>query len=506
MIKEIHNNPFRILGVFSNSAMRDVIANEGKIKAFLKVGKAISYPLDLTSFLPPIERDEKALAFAKSQLSLPNDKVKYAQFWFIKSTPIDDVAFSHLKNGDLDGAIELFKKKRSASSLQNLVVCHLIKGNYLDAILTAEDMYSEFSEDFIKEVDQLSSANKINLINHFVDSLISSGVDLSSIKVSPFDSDWISAINSKVSKLIIDKLKTALDTAKATSGKDGKTRLKAGIKLVTVIKSELPKIKKIVNRMQYQSLADEHANEVLQCGIDYFNESDDIDAAYKALPLQKFATKIAVGSITKDRCKENLDILQKFIAKLPPKEVMAEVKTIRNELDKFRKEFLIKNIGDSICLLQNTKSDIQSIKNKLGATNSFYLKISTHVASEALNNMIEVLNKKMNKMDRVTLFDSVIQDAFYVTLLIDEFDLEEDFKLIYNTNKSSLYSLFRQFIPPTSIPSSCSTTSKTSSRSRSCSSYVPKAFGSSSSNSSSSSGCMVVAIIGFVFSLISLAI
>ena len=130
MITQVTQNPFRILGVFANSAMKDIVANEGKMKAFLKVGKDVSYPLDLPSILPAVKRSEAIVADAKSKIALPDDKLRHAQFWFVKSTSIDDVAFNHLYQGDFDGAVETFKKKRTASSLQNLVVCYLIKQNY----------------------------------------------------------------------------------------------------------------------------------------------------------------------------------------------------------------------------------------------------------------------------------------------------------------------------------------------------------------------------------------
>ena len=52
MIKEIAYNPYRILGVYSNSPIRDVVKNENKINAYLKVRKDISFPLDLPTFLP----------------------------------------------------------------------------------------------------------------------------------------------------------------------------------------------------------------------------------------------------------------------------------------------------------------------------------------------------------------------------------------------------------------------------------------------------------------------
>ena len=50
MLDIVLNNPYRILGVYSTSSQRDVVANQGKMKAFLKVGKDVSFQLDLPYF------------------------------------------------------------------------------------------------------------------------------------------------------------------------------------------------------------------------------------------------------------------------------------------------------------------------------------------------------------------------------------------------------------------------------------------------------------------------
>ena len=42
MINAITNNPYRILGVYSNSPKKEQIANQAKIKAFLRVNKNVS--------------------------------------------------------------------------------------------------------------------------------------------------------------------------------------------------------------------------------------------------------------------------------------------------------------------------------------------------------------------------------------------------------------------------------------------------------------------------------
>ena len=440
MIKEIQDNPFRILGVFSNSATKDIVANEGKMKAFLKVGRAVSYPLDLPSILPSVERNETIVSTAKSQIALPDDKVKHAQFWFIRSSQIDDIAFNHLYQGDFDGALETFQKKRSASSLQNLVVCDLIKGYYQAAVQTAASLYSEFLDDFVKTIDPQATSNKQTLINQFVNGLIDSGVDLSSLRTSLTDPDWTGAINGIVSKPLVDNLKKALESAKASRGNGSNARFIAGNKLMSVVKSSLPNLKGVLDSLQYQVLADELANEILQCGIDYFNDSRDDDAPHKAMPIQKYALTIAVGSVTKDRCKENVDILQKIIEKLPPKEVAVEAKAINKELEKFCK--LPDKISHSISLLNAVKPYIIAIKNKLGSSNSFYLKISTQVVGNALHNVIEEVNvaQKMIQSYEEYKAEKERQRQWQRNSMYDDDDPFGDNSLLSSRFHPSLYS------------------------------------------------------------------
>ena len=75
MTSMLTNNPYRILGVFSNSPKKDVLSNLNKMKAFLKVGKTISFPLDLPLFLPSIERDEAIVSSAQTSIELPMDRI-----------------------------------------------------------------------------------------------------------------------------------------------------------------------------------------------------------------------------------------------------------------------------------------------------------------------------------------------------------------------------------------------------------------------------------------------
>ena len=85
------------------------------MKAFLKVGKSVSFPLDVPQYLSSINRTEASAADAEAKLTLPKDQILHAQFWFIKTTPLDEVAFNHLFAGEIDKAEEIWQKRECLS-------------------------------------------------------------------------------------------------------------------------------------------------------------------------------------------------------------------------------------------------------------------------------------------------------------------------------------------------------------------------------------------------------
>ena len=137
----LQNNPYRQLGVYSNSPTKERLANHNRMKAFLKVGKSVSFPLDVPQYLSSINRTEASAADAEAKLTLPKDQILHAQFWFIKTTPLDEVAFNHLFAGEIDKAEEIWQKRECLSALQNRIVCALIRNRYDSAIKCAEVLY-----------------------------------------------------------------------------------------------------------------------------------------------------------------------------------------------------------------------------------------------------------------------------------------------------------------------------------------------------------------------------
>lgn len=479
MLDLIKNNPYRMLGVYSTSSQKEIMGNIGKMKAFLRVGKNVSFPLDLTSILPEINRSEDNVKDAAAKLTLPAEQLQYAQFWFANISQFDDIACAKLVNGDVDGAINIWNKKDSASSLQNRIVCALIRQNYREVINCAELLYSNYADDFTKMIlGNTATISSGNLANDFLTVLCDS---VGAKKFLPYITKplWKQYVGSKSTQPLIDNISNAITTAKTSKG--GVTaRYNAGIKLMNDTKEDLLQLKQFLstNDLQYQMIVDKLGLEILQCGIDYYNGSGANDAAFKAMRLQKYALSIVVGKMAKDRCKENVDILDDIIAKLPPMQVFNEDKAIKEELRKYCQ--LPDKICHAITLLNNTKPYLQTIKSRLGVTNEYYLKLSTQVVGNALHNLIEEVNAMIKAVSDATsgaddyfkalaiktVLTNTVQEAWKATLIMDTFDMESSFKTNrYNPQRASLKDLYdklgvstREPQPPTPTPPSTDNT------------------------------------------------
>lgn len=509
----LRNNPYRLLGVYSNSPTKERLANHNRMKAFLKVGKPVSFPLDLPQYLSAIKRTETSVMDAEAQLTLPKDQLLYAQFWFVKATRLDEVAFNHLFAGEIDKAEEIWQKKDTASSLQNRIVCALMREDYRSAITRAETLYENplYSNQFVSAIlGADGNADVASLAFRFLDVLCDEA-GANQLLLFIDDDAWKSHVEEKAVKPLVDSIQDAIAIAKKSKEKGAEARLNAGEALRENTRSAFQQLKGFLSAtdLQYQMIADKLGLEILQCGIDYFNGSDEPEAAHKAMSLQKYAQSIVVGQMAKDRCKENVDILQKIIDDLPPSEVYAEDKAIKEELRKYCQ--LPDKICHAVTLLNNTKPHVQSIKSKLGASNSYYLKISTQIVGNALINIIAEVNEAQTILSAdkddpkatlaailgITHVKLALRNAWKAIVIMDGFDMEADFKNgRYNNNRSILIELCKEldvstsnYTPTTSTTRSCSTTTNSASGNRQK---------NTTSSDSSHSGCFA----GLVFVLV----
>ena len=466
----IYDNPFRILGVYANASIKDIKANEAKAKAFLNVGKEVSYPCDFTHLLPPVQRTTELMATANSKLTLPSEKVKYALFWFVKVTPLDEIAFNHYANGNIEQAIVIWKKKECFSSLLNTSTQALAQGHVLKAVdsmmtlLESENYRCEFIKAVTDETFQISEEE---LVHTYLDVLIpASSYPL--LQLSTLSDKYKNYVKDKLVAPTIADIESEITKSKSIKRENSSARYNAGIKLMNLAKNKLAELKKLLigNDMRYQIIADKLGLEILQCGIDYYNNSENADAAHKAIELQSYAQSVVVGQMAKDRCKQNTDILKKIIAELPPMEVLEEDRAIRKELERFCN--LPDEVQYAIELLRNTLPHFRIIRKQLGRNNTYYLKLSTKIVGNALHNVIEEINTTQKEVEeyvdmllldslymdiiakalkRARLIDTelskrlrpVLRESWKAIKLMDKFDIENDFKNSrYLTNRESL--------------------------------------------------------------------
>lgn len=395
MPKFIDQNPFRIFGVYTNSSIKELTANKTRISAYAKVGRNSSFPLDSAGQLPDIVRTPETIMNADHELALPNNRIVHALFWFNKGTSIDEVAISHYLNGDVAKAKELLSKKISASSLVNLSVIGLIEGNYSIAL---QSMYTlvantEMCTLFVKMICGDTFSMESNAIwKLYIDFLlreIKADVLLQSMPTECVGAEYEYIKDKSIEEPIRILQEEIINARETSSGKNPSASYAAGLKLMESAKKNLSLIKSLIGTkdLRYVTIADAAATQILQCGISYFNETDDDDAVDKAMVLQDYACSIAVGSLVVQRCKKNLEILKKKKEEAP---VSDNLSFIKDKLSSFV------NAPSSISLARqlivDCKPHLMSIAQYLGKSNELYIHVSSIVAGNALGMTISVVN------------------------------------------------------------------------------------------------------------------
>ena len=445
MLDIITRNPFRVLGVFSNARSADIIRNLGKMKAYLNVGKVVDYPSDMKSFLSMPNRTLQNVQDAQTDINLPKDKIKYGLFWFCNVSPIDESALNNLANGDIEKAKEILSKRESFSSLVNLAVINLIQNNVAEAL----QLYSKLIHNFTFRVQfvatvcddtfQISESNLMEIVigellkissPKILISVVSDQNDLLFLKQKAIE-DPLSLINSEIAK------------AKSVSASDADSSYRAGKALIRNTKTALADLKSLLGPtdMQFQSISDNLAKQILQCGINYYNNTDDDNDIDNALEIQEYALKVAVGKLTKDRCQQNVKILKE---KKEREAYEAHVVEIAEQLKLFNNA--LPSIDRARIFINKCKPHLNVLKQKLGSTNDLYLKISSAVANNALGMLISVVNTAQQRGTDISELSSKVQSALDVMLLIGDLDMSYEEKSRYNKNRTALVEIASKIV------------------------------------------------------------
>ena len=407
----INSNPYRILGVLSNSSRKEIVANYSKIKAYLKTGKQLSFENDFNGILKPVVRNEETTANAYNAITLPKDRFLAGFFWFIESTDLDSNAIDHIRLGDIDKAIDVLRTKPTVSACINLALLHLIKKEYTTALyyyaylLDVEEKRCEllsiltentelFSEDETIRlfVDKLVTCfPEVNWIQSLSQKQITVGKDILDIKDFFVKSNVYECLTDRLTNIYVKRIENCLHEASRINKKDAKSSLSSALLLEEKSKDLLRTLRVALGKdnRTFIELSDKIAVQTLDHCIDYYNnEKDNPQKAKVIIRLLRFAMRTAEGKIAKDRCKQNLEFIKSQCEKLLVDEIKVEVQYIDRQISEFNKFYSISKsnyVGYLESTLYNCFQQLLAIKNKVAEEHILYIKESSKVVNFAVD-------------------------------------------------------------------------------------------------------------------------
>jgi hypothetical protein len=492
----IKNNPYRIIGILVGTSTKDEHNKIKKIKMYIdaeqEVPEDFSFPI-----LGELHRTLSNVNDAVSKLTLNKNRVEAALFWFYNGNEIsDEPTFDAIKSSKEEAkeALKVWVKlansedvtDRNASAFQNISTIHLLnafkengitkstlekgillklkflESNYFENFLklsadttykvTSKEIQSQFLNEVYLEIEKKDS----KLLGWFLETL--SKTEFAAKK------EYLDVFISKP----IDQLKIKIDETKEIRKRSPAKGYTLGTKLYKDEKENLLLFENILgkNNIQYSSIADKLAGEILQCGVSYFKNYKDTstDPAEKSMELFKIAKRLAVGNVAKQKIDENIENLNEWVEQKPERDKHNLIKSDLNKLIEILNRFDNKTetIENAKILLTQTKPHLLNIKNILTVSDELYLKLSTRVAGQAQSYIIEEVNNAQQHFDikvardrysTILILKTALKAGWDVTNLIEGFDMETDYKINrFIPNKKTLRELCAQLDISTGDP------------------------------------------------------
>jgi hypothetical protein len=525
----ITQNPFRVLGLTGNATEKELQKQIGIIKRYAEVGKSKSFDYDF-EFIGDFTRSAEEIQEASNRIEQAHKKFLYSLFWFVKNTQFDEIAFNNLKEKEIEKAIEIWNKTlkeeittKNYSSYLNLSTLYIALSTIEEQIdlqklqtgisLKGNLIHSESLKDLSRLVTGNGVANNpIDISKKFVDEIIellkpylnkNNGIstnDLISL-FSTFPSSIQKYISSKFTEVPISAIENKIEKTTRKRKNNPQDAEEYGEELYKSTKQDLSLLKRLMgsSNVQFQMITNKLANEIMQCAIEYYNfhrkDDSNIDPGDKALKIAKLAKSIGPNGQVLDRIIENTEPIQEWVDEKPSREKQkvaeSEISFVTKQLINFQNQS--DTINNAKQLVINCKTELESIKTKLGEHDNVYLELSTAVAANAQGMTVGVVNLAMEKRNKyveyinyqndpfarlnrpsfrttgnslldsfgneppyapeysLTQLKSVIKEAWGVTKLIGTLDMLQNQRNNYNKNKTSLKSIMEQLDIPTNV-------------------------------------------------------
>ena len=321
----IQNNPFRVMGVFTNDSSDIISTNNSRMKAFAVIGKVVSFWQDMISvFGTEPNRQVETLASGVAALSSSEGRLRSGLFWFMNLNATDARALAALaRGGDLLEARKIWEDgEQNMSSLQNQLMCCLLKDprSYSKALQLASTLYRKYGHDFVVTVCYgFEVVSPDQLMSMFLTEIVKAS-----------DGDcwwWDKAVKRQGSKAIdlqwteakamlhLSKLQDALNVAKTTEIHSTQDNYDIAVALMKQAEPHLKALKALNDGhpallSRYATIADAVCEEILNREIEYYNHIGWFSGkADRVLVLKRFCYRYAATVRFKDRCRLNINIV-----------------------------------------------------------------------------------------------------------------------------------------------------------------------------------------------------
>jgi hypothetical protein len=484
-MQAITNNPYRTIGLLAGASLKDQTRQANRLKQFVEAEQEVTDDFSFPA-LGKLNRTANSINDAVAKLNLNNDRINAALFWFYNGSHVDEASFDSIKDSNLQNAISIWEKRTFSgeisqsnhSAFQNLSTLKLLAAFDSGALNTTllEDgilLKLKFLEsDFVKDFKALTTDETFRTTKKDLELFFLNQVQTEIEKNYNFSSQkFIDIINKQsftakedflkgFAQKPIEIIEKQVESCKARR-KIKKDVIVAGTTLYKEAKSNLETLKSILgtSNLKFQTISDKVSDEVLQCGIQLFNDfrtHETYDPGKPAMDLFVKAKTLAIGSIARQRCQENTENLQNWINEKPERDKQNKIKVDFDALLTILEEFENRSetIENAKSLINRTKPHLNNIKTILGSNDEIYLGLSTRVAAQAQSYVIGEVNESQQNLDYKLALDkygtinrikTVLRNAWDAITLIATLEMEYDFKTNrFYANKEALKGLCNQ--------------------------------------------------------------
>ena len=352
----ILDNPFHVIGLPADCTAREKAKREGRIKAFLRIGKPLAFGDD-DLFFEGCRRNQITVERSLSALHDATDRIGYGLFWFTRSGLLDDHALAFVRRQDLRGALRIWQRVEGrlptpnyASSLNNFgTLCLLVgikarSGWPIDKSVRTEyilrglrakakvvgslsgqdlsDFCGTFSDDVAARNPEDVAVAFGRALDEFVAEADKYGIEVdnsSLIQALETGGTRTAPLKFKYASAARERLDRAVKGCAAALADDESQAARAGTVLMEAARRQLPELAAVVatTDIAYTSLADRVADQLLDAAVANFNyhanaEMMSVEVVQASTSFVRYASEIACGVVVRKRAQDNLATVQEI--------------------------------------------------------------------------------------------------------------------------------------------------------------------------------------------------